>query len=121
MKVVQARGEAVGPSLETRARALGLKSKISRPSTATLIDEEERRRLRWATTKKVNRASRTEEQVEADKAKRRILDKARKDYYKASVSDLYDKSFRRCLEAKMKLAEAQHFGHFGLNIGESGA
>ena len=42
----------------------------------------------------------------ADKAKRRILDKARKDNYKATVSDLYDKSFRGCLEAKMKFAEA---------------
>ena len=82
MKVEQARGETVRPSLETRARALGLNNK------------EELQRLQWATTKKVNRASRTEEQVEADMAKRRILDKERKDKYKATVSDLYDKSSR---------------------------
>ena len=63
MRVEQARGETVRPSLETRARALGLKNK------------EELQRLQWATTKKVNRASRTEEQIEADKAKRRISDK----------------------------------------------
>ena len=94
MKVEQARGETVRPSLETRAHALGLKNK------------EELQRLQWATTKNVNRASRTEEQVEADKAKRRILDKERKDKYKATVSDLYDRSSRGCLEAKMQLAKA---------------
>jgi len=109
MKVEQARGETVRPSLETRARALGLKNK------------EELQRLQWATTKNVNRASRTEEQVEADKAKRRILDKERKDKYKATVSDLYDKSSRGCLEAKMQLAKAKYFGHFGLKINEFGA
>ena len=61
MNLEQARCEVLRPSLETRARALGLISKNSRPSTAALIDEEEQRRFKWATTKKVNRASRTEE------------------------------------------------------------
>ena len=72
---------AVGPSLKTRARALGLKSK------------EELQQFQWAAKKKLNRSSRTEEQVEADKAKRRISDKTRKGNYKATFSDLHDKSF----------------------------
>ena len=109
MKLEQARGETVGPSLETRARALGPKNK------------EELQRLQWATTKKVNCASRTDEQVEANKAKSRILDKEREDKYKATVSDLYDTSSRGCLEAKMQLAKAKYFGHFGLKINEFGA
>ena len=113
--------ETLRPSLETRARALGLKSKISRPSTAALIDEEELRRFQWATKRKAGRVSRTEVHVEADNFKRQILDKARKDSYKATVSGLYDKSFRGCPEAKTELAKAQYFGYFGLKVGESGA
>ena len=109
MEVEQARGDTARPSLEIRARALGLKSK------------EELQRFQWATKKKVNRASRTEEQVEADKAKRRISDKARKDNYKTTVSSPYDKSFRGCLEAKMEPAKAQYFGKFGLKVDEIGA
>ena len=42
------------------------------------------RRLHWATTEKVNRASRTEDKVESFKAKRWILEKARKGNYKAT-------------------------------------
>ena len=47
------------------------------------------------------------------------MDKAkRKDNYKATVSGLYDKSFRGCLEAKIHLAKAIYFGHFGLEVDE---
>ena len=61
---------------------------------------------------KISRASRTEEPVGADKAKRRALDKARKNNYRATVSGLYDKSFRGFLKAKMDPAKAKYFGHF---------
>ena len=69
---------------------------------------------------KINRASRTEEQVGADKAKSRIFNKARKGTYRAAVSGLYCKRFRGCLEAKMDLAMAKYSEQLGLNVDEFG-
>ena len=49
------------------------------------------------------------------------MEKARKENYKATVSGLYDKIFRGCLEEKMDLAKALYIRQFGLKVDKLGA